>query len=178
VPTQILAAGGASTLVIDAAGAALMASGRARAVMGFGWGHFVAYALAVFLVAPLGIVAVAVAAAVVHGLFLLVSYILLLSGSGERPLPRLWRDIEPATVSCVALAAAAVPASLGLRAAHVAAVPYLAGVSLLGAAAYLLMMRICFRASLQSLRSFVGHLLPRGRLRRVTRRGLAAADTP
>ena len=42
VPTQILAAGGAATLVIDAVGPALMAEGRAKALLGFGVGHFVA----------------------------------------------------------------------------------------------------------------------------------------
>jgi lipopolysaccharide exporter len=161
VPTQVLAVGGASTLVIDTAGAALMASGRARAVMGFGWGHFSAYALAVFLVAPFGITAIAVAASVVHTAFLFVAYILMLHGSGEGPLRRLWWDVKPATLSCVAPVAAALPASLALTAAHVATVPYLASVSLVGLATYLAALRICFPASLQSLRTFVGHLLPR-----------------
>jgi lipopolysaccharide exporter len=176
LPTQILALGGASTLVIDVAGAALMASGRPRAVMGFGWGHFAVYALAVFFTAPSGIVAVAIAAAVVHTLFMLVAYGLLLRGSSERLLPCVWHDIKPAAVSCAVLAVAAVPASLALRGAHVATVPYLGAVSLLGAAAYLLTLRICFPASLRSLRSFAGHLLPRNPLRGVTRR-LAPADT-
>ena len=47
VPTQILAVGGASTLVIDAVGVALMASGRPRALLGFGVAHFGTYAGAV-----------------------------------------------------------------------------------------------------------------------------------
>jgi len=175
VPTQILAVGGASTLVIDTAGATLMASGRARALMGFGWGHFLVYGLAVFAVAPLGISAVAVAAAVVHTAFLLVAYILMLHGSGERPLRRLWFDVKPASVSCAALVAVGVPASLALRSAHVPTVPYLLAVSLLGGAVYLLAMRICFPDSLRSLRSFIGHLLPKNPLRG-TRARLAPAD--
>ncbi|HYM53831.1 MAG TPA: oligosaccharide flippase family protein, partial [Solirubrobacteraceae bacterium] len=158
VPTQILAAGGASTLVIDTAGAALMASGRARAVMGFGWGHFSVYALAVFAVAPLGITSVAVAASAVHASFLIVAYVLLLHGSGRSPLQVLWRDVKPATVSCFIPVAAAVPVSMALTAAHTAPVPYLAAVSLIGLSTYLLGLRVCFPASLQSLRSFVGHL--------------------
>jgi hypothetical protein len=163
--------------VIDTAGAALMASGRARAVMGFGWGHFSAYALAVFLVAPFGITAIAVAASVVHTAFLLVAYILMLHGSGEAPLRRLWLDIKPATLSCVAPVAAAVPASLALTAAHVAPVPYLAAVSLIGLATYLVALRICFPASLRSLRTFVGHLLPRGLSTSGAARGLASPET-
>lgn len=176
VPTQILSLGGASVLVIDTAGAALMASGRSRAVMGFGWGHFLVYALAVFFVSPLGITAVAIAAAVVHTAFLVVSYVLMLSGSGERPLRRLWEDIKPASVSCLAPAALAVPASMVLRAAHVPAPAYLAAVSLLGGASYLLALRICFPASMQSLRRFVAHLLPR-KAPRLQTPGLAPAGT-
>jgi lipopolysaccharide exporter len=170
VPTQILAIGGASTLVIDAVGSALMASGRPRALLGYGWAHFAAYALAVLIVAPLGIVAVAIAAASVHTAFLLVAYVLLLHGSGERPLWRLWDDLQPAILCCMALAAVAVAASLALTAAHAPPVPYLAVVSLLGGGAYLLALRICFPASLQSLRSFVGHLMPQNPLRGLTRR--------
>ncbi|HEV3094439.1 MAG TPA: oligosaccharide flippase family protein [Solirubrobacteraceae bacterium] len=176
VPTQILAVGGASTLAIDAAGAALMASGRARAVMGFGWGHFLVYALAVFLVAPMGIVAVAVAAAAVHTAFLAVAYVLLLAGSPQNPLARLWRDICPATLSSLALVAVAAPLSIELRAEHAATVPYLASVSLVGVVSYLLALRLCFPASLASLRSFLGHLLPVASLRRVVGRPAPAVN--
>jgi len=167
VPTQILAVGGASTLVSDTAGATLMASGRARAVMGFGWGHFAVYALAVFFVAPLGITAVAVVAAFVHTLFMLIAYVLMLRGAGKPGLWRLWYDIKPAVVSCVAPVAVAIPASFALRHAHVQTVPYLVIVSLVGAATYLLALRVCFPGSLQSLRQFISHLLPRNPIRAV-----------
>ena len=49
VPAQILAIGGAATLVIDTVGAGLMATGRGRALLGYGWGHFAAYAAAVVI---------------------------------------------------------------------------------------------------------------------------------
>jgi O-antigen/teichoic acid export membrane protein len=176
VPTQILAVGGASTLVINVAGATLMAAGRPRAVLGFGWAHFLVYGLSVLAVASMGIVAVAIAASVVHTAFLLVSYVLLLRGSDERPLVSLWRDIEPASVCCLALVVSALPASIALRSVHALAVLYLAAVTLVGAGAYLLAMRIGFPRSLQSLRSFVAHLLPSNPLRRVNVR-LARADS-
>jgi lipopolysaccharide exporter len=176
VPTQILAIGGASTLAIDAAGSALMAAGRPRALLGFGWAHFAVYGLCVLIVAPLGIVAVAVVAAVVHTLFLVVAYVLLLNGSGESPLRCLRDDLEPAIVCSAALAAAAVPASIALTSTHAPAVPYLAGVTLLGATVYLGALRVCFPASLQSLQSFARRLLPQRPLRGATRR-LAPADT-
>lgn len=176
LPTQILAVGGASTLVIDGAGATLMASGRKRAVMGFGWGHFVAYGLTVFAIAPLGITAVAIAASVVHTLFLLVSYVLMTHGSHERPLGRLWQDVKPAVVSCVALVALAVPVSSALRSAHVTTVPYLTAVAVVGAAAYLLTMQICFPVHLRSLRRFAGQLMPHGPLRGLSRRPAPAGN--
>ena len=50
VPVQVLAVGGASTLVIDAVGTVLMATGRTRALLGFGTAHFLVYGLAVLLV--------------------------------------------------------------------------------------------------------------------------------
>jgi len=173
-PTQILALGGASTLVIDTAGATLMASGRARAVMGFGWGHFVTYALVVFFVAPLGITAIAIGASAVHTAFLLVSYVLMMHGTGRPPMRRLWHDVKPAVVCCAALAVLAAPCSVALKADHVAAVPYLLAVSALGAGAYLLALRLCFPASLRSLRGLVGHLLPSNPLRAMARRPATA----
>ena len=70
VPVQILALGGATTLLINAVGTVLMATGRARTLLGYGTAHFVVYGLTVLVVVRLGIVAVAIAAAVVHSLFL------------------------------------------------------------------------------------------------------------
>ena len=93
VPVQILAVGGASTLVINAVGTVLMAKGRTRALLGFGMSHFLVYGLAVLLVVGHGIVAVAIAAAVVHTGFLFVAYALMLRGSAERPLLRLRSDL-------------------------------------------------------------------------------------
>jgi O-antigen/teichoic acid export membrane protein len=175
VPAQILALGGASTLVIDAAGTVLMAAGRARALLGYGLAHWIAYGLTVFLVVPLGIVAVAVDAAVVHALFLFVAYALMLSGSDVRPLRCLWDDIAPATVSCIGLVAVTLPASLGLSAAHVPAVVWLGAIGLIGAVAYLLTLRVCFPATSRSVRTTLAQLMPKPRLLRAKRRLAAAA---
>ena len=81
VPVQILTIGGAAMLVAQAVTVAMLATGRARAVMWWGWGHFLAYGAAVFAVARLGLTAVAVAAVVVHTTFLIISYLLLVRGS-------------------------------------------------------------------------------------------------
>ena len=59
VPTQILCLGGAATLVIDAIGAVLMATGRGRGLLGYGLGHFVVYVGSVVVASQFGLVAVA-----------------------------------------------------------------------------------------------------------------------
>ena len=59
--------------MIDAVGSALMAAGRARALLGYGVAHFVVYAGAVFACRSWP-VAVSIAAAVVHVVFLVVAY--------------------------------------------------------------------------------------------------------
>ena len=115
VPTQILAIGGASTLVIDTTGVVFMASGRSRAMLLFGLGHFAAYGMVVWFIAPYGIDKVAIVAAGVHTLFVFVSYALMMRGSFARTLRDIWADVAPDAVSSLALAAVAVPASIGPR---------------------------------------------------------------
>lgn len=178
VPTQILAVAGAATIVIDAAGAALMASGRPRALVGYGWAHFAVYGLAVFVVAPFGLQAVAIAAAVVHTAFLLIAYVVLLHGSDRRPLPTLWSDVAPAIVSCAGLAAVAVPASLVLLSADVPTVSYLAGEAVVAGAAYLVTVRVLFPDSWGNLRSVVRHLLPQRAPRRSRQVLVTEAQAP
>jgi len=177
VPTQILALGGASTLVINAAGTVLMATGRARALLGYGMAHFITYGLTVFLVVRLGIVAVAIDAAVVHTLFLVVAYVLMLRGSGERPLHRLWDDIMPAFVSSLGLVVVALPASFALTAAQIPAFLWLAALGLVAVPPYLLTLRFCFPAEWRSQRSIMARILPGDQRLGGAKRRLAAART-
>jgi PST family polysaccharide transporter len=170
VPTQILAIGGAATLVIDAVGAGLMATGRPRVLLGYGWGHFVVYAIAVVIASSSGIVAVAVAAAIVHSAFVFVAYVLLLQDHGARTSRLLIRaakelasDIQPATVSCAAMAVVAVPLAAGVSSAQVPPLPFIAIVTTASVATYLVALRLIFPSSLRSLRNLVGHLLPERR---------------
>ncbi len=185
VPTQILAIGGAAVLVIDAIGSALMAGGRTRAILGYGWGHFLTYAVAVLVVSPLGIEAVAIAAATVHTIFLVVAYVLLLWRHGGRPLQtlsvackELIHDVLPATVSCIGLAAVAVPLAVVLSRADVPALAYLAVMSSGGLIAYLVAMRIFYPESFCTLKNLVLHLMPKRSLRGIWRRPVVAGDAP
>jgi O-antigen/teichoic acid export membrane protein len=161
VPTQILALGGASTLVMDAVGTVLMATGRTRALLGYGLSHWLVYGTTVFLVVPLGIVAVAIDAAVIHTLFLLVAYVVMLRGSEERPLRSLWTDVGPAVISCLGLAVVTVPASLALSSAHLPRIVQLAAIGLIAAPPYLLTLRVCFPGTWADLATIVKQVLPK-----------------
>ena len=155
VPTQLLCAGGAATLVIDASGAAFMATGRARALLGYGIAHFAVYIGSVIVVAPLGIAAVAADAAIVHSAFVVVAYVLLLGGRRAHPLRVLWADIAPATVASLVMAIAAVPV------AHF--VPGLAGflaVTAISAVVYPLALRAGFADAWSDLRSLARRIVP------------------
>jgi O-antigen/teichoic acid export membrane protein len=144
LPTQILALGGASTLVIDAVGPALMAAGRAKALLGYGVGHFVVYAGAVIAVSSRGLSAVAIAATVVHTIFLVIAYQVMLGGHLGRALRFLWHDVAAATVCCLALAAAGVAVQWAARGAELPAPLHIAAVALAGALAYLVALRAAF----------------------------------
>jgi lipopolysaccharide exporter len=169
LPAQILAGGGAATLVIDAAGSGLAASGRTKAMLGYGVAHFVVYAGAVWFVAERGLVAVAIVAAVVHTIFLFVAYQLLIGGRGGRALRALWGDVAAATTSCFALAAAGVPIELVL---HRAGAPVLVHVALVGGAggiAYLLAVRTWFPGSWSDVQAAMRRLVPGAGLRLLAR---------
>jgi O-antigen/teichoic acid export membrane protein len=160
VPTQILALGGAATLVMDTAGVALAAAGRSRAMLGFGIAHFAVYAIVVWFIASYGLSAVAIGAAVVHTAFLFVSYAVMLSRSNERPVRHLLTDVAPATVSSLGLAVAAVPVSLALSAAHVPVIVNLALVGLVGGVAYLLALRFAFPHRWREFCSAMRRMIP------------------
>jgi O-antigen/teichoic acid export membrane protein len=166
VPTQVLCAGGAASLVIDAVGAALMATGRPRALLGYGIGHFVVYVGSVVLVAGFGIVAVAVDAAVVHGLFLIVAYVVLLRGKAASPLRSLWRDIAPASIACLGMALVAVPVDQLAYAAHLSRPLHFLAVFVVSAVAYLLSLRTGFAQSWRDLGALTRRIVPADGLRR------------
>ena len=176
-PTQIIVAAGAATIVIDAGAAALMASGRSRPLMAFGWAHFATYAVAVVIVSPLGIEAVAVAAVVVHTTFMLISYSVVLGRTGGGRTTKvidgigyLLQDLAPATVASGALLAAAVGTEL---IASAAGAPKAVTVMLIvasGLIGYLGVLRTLSRSSFTSLKNIALHLLPKRSLRLAARR--------
>jgi lipopolysaccharide exporter len=178
LPTQILAGAGAATVVINAVGTVLMAAGRARAMLGYGVAHFAVYATAALLASRHGLVAVCIAAVVVHVVFLVVAYMLLLRGRHESTLRFLWADVSAASVGCMALAAVAVPIDLALDAAAVIAPLHVLLVSGAGACAYLAALRVGFPEAWRDLAALVRRVLPERPLRVAVRRPPRLAGEP
>jgi len=164
LPMQILALGGGATLVIDAIGPALAATGRAKALLGYGVGHFVVYAGAVLLVSSRGIAAVALAASVVHLIFVVVAYQVLLGGRGGIALRALWIDLWPATGACLALFAVGAPADWALSGAGSPPLIHMTLVAATGGLAYLLALRTAFPIAFGDLVAVLRRVVPsRGR---------------
>jgi peptidoglycan/LPS O-acetylase OafA/YrhL/O-antigen/teichoic acid export membrane protein len=160
VPVQILTIGGAAMLISQAVTVSMLATGRARAVMLWGWGHFLVYGGAVFVVARLGLPAVALAAVVVHLTFLMLSYLLLVRGGLRQAFKTLTKDALPATASCVGLLAVALPVSLLASTLDVPVPVYLLMIAIAGGAGYFLCLRLWFPNELSDLGLLAGRLLP------------------
>ena len=162
-PTQILAIGGATTLAIDAAGTALMAAGRTRALLAFGWAHLLSYGGLVLAVAHLGIVNVAIAAACDHAVFMLISYRMMLRQPARAALRYLWQDIGPGVVCGAMFGAIAVPTSALLASIHTTTILYLISVSAFPGAVSALGVRLFYPEAWRIATVIIGQVLP-GRL--------------
>jgi O-antigen/teichoic acid export membrane protein len=160
VPTQILAIAGASTVVIDAVGTVLMASGRTRAMLGYGVAHFAVYAGAVLVASNHGLAAVCVAASGVHVLFVIVAYVLMVRDRHEPALRMLWDDTAAALICCALLAAAALPVDSALDGAAIAPLIQLAVVAAVGGLAYLAAARLLFPAAWSDIVAVLRRVVP------------------
>jgi O-antigen/teichoic acid export membrane protein len=157
---QILTIGGATMCVASALGVAMLANGRPRAIMRWGWGHFAVYACSVFALTRFGIAAVAVGAAVVHTAFLLICYLLLVRGSAIQAAKHLGKDLLPALASCIGLAVVALPASVIASRLQLPTLPSLVGVAIAGAIGYLIVLRACFWHAFVDLLPLARRVLP------------------
>ena len=170
LPTQLLAGAGAATVVIDAVGTVFMATGRSRALLGFGVAHFAVYIVVVLIASNWGVTGVAIAASSVHLAFVIVAYEMLLHGREESALRLLWEDVSAATVACVAMAAATVPVELALSTSGAPAVVHIVIVGVVGGIAYLTTVRLWFKDAWRDLSALVRRVLPVRRAQAVIRR--------
>jgi PST family polysaccharide transporter len=178
VPTQILAGAGAATVVINAVGTVLQATGRARAMLGYGIAHFVVYVAVVLVASRWGVTGVSVAAVSVHVVFTVVAYQLLVHDREESALRFLWNDISAATVACVALVAAALPVELAVRHSGLPAIVHMAIVGAVAATAYLLALRYSSAEGWKDLSALARRVLPLERLQAAVGRKPALAGRP
>jgi O-antigen/teichoic acid export membrane protein len=177
LPTQILAGAGAATVVIEAVGSALMAAGRARALLSYGVAHFAVYVVAIFFASSFGLAAVAGASVGVHAVFTVVAYRVMLVDHAESALACLWRDVRPAAVCCLALLAVAGPAAWALHGAGAPPALHMAVVAPLAAVAYLGALRLWFADAWRDLSGMVRRIVPQGGLLAACRR-LVPARSP
>jgi lipopolysaccharide exporter len=167
LPTQILTGAGAATVIIDQVGAVLMARGRSRALLGYGVAHFVVYIGAVVVASRWGLGGVAIAAVVVHGIFLVIAYQVMLHDRPEPVLSVIWGDVSAATTSCAVLALAAVPTDLLLDGVGAPALVQIVAVSAVAAVAYLGTLRIGFDDAWSDLAALLRRVLPARRVRAI-----------
>ena len=173
LPTQILAGAGAATVLIDAVGAVLMATGRGRALLGYGVAHFVTYVSVVLVASRWGVTGVCIAAVCVHLGFTVVAYGLLGPGSAIR---LLWEDIADALLSCLALVAAAGPVALAVEDSGAPAIVHIAIVGAAGAFAYLGALRLRSSEGWEDLSALARRVLPLRPLRAAVRRAPVLAE--
>jgi lipopolysaccharide exporter len=175
VPTQILALGGASAVLFNAVETVFKATARTGALVGFGWTQLALYGGSVYLVAPLGLTAVAIDAAAVHTAFALIAYALLFRRAGEHALRRLWEDVAPACLSCLGLVAVALPASFALSALDAPAAAWLLALGVLGIGAYLVTLRAFFPEMWRAQCAALGEILPEHERLSAVKRRLGAS---
>lgn len=170
LPTQLLAAAGAATVVIDAVGTVFMATGRSRGLLLFGVAHFGVYIAIVYVASSWGVAGVAIAASCVHLVFVGVAYRMLVHKRSESTLRLLWDDVSAAVVPCAGMAAVGVPIELALRSSGAPAVAHLLLVGGAGGAAYLAVMRLWFKEGWHDLAELTRRVLPIRRATAVVRR--------
>jgi PST family polysaccharide transporter len=170
LPTQLLAAAGAATVVIDAVGTVFMATGRSRGLLLFGIAHFAVYIVVVYVASHWGVAGVAIAASAVHLVFVGVAYRMLVHERPEKTFRLLWADVSGALVPCAAMAAVGVPLELALRSSGAPPAAHLLVVGAVGGAVYLGVMRLFFKDAWGDLAALAQRVLPVGRATAVVRR--------
>jgi O-antigen/teichoic acid export membrane protein len=169
VPTQILAAAGAATVVGTGTGPLMMAIGRADALMRYDLVYLVVFAAAVLLAAGSGITVVAIVVSVHALVFLVIQQYFLAQRLAGVPLVDTVTESLPALVGCLGLVGIALPVELGLRAVNVPDVVVLVVTTAAGGLAYALAVRTLFPTNWRDLALVAGRVFPAHRLATVAR---------
>jgi O-antigen/teichoic acid export membrane protein len=146
VPSQYLAVAGAVSTILTGTGALLAAMGRPGLILSWNLGHLLCYGVVVYLVAPHGIVTVSATVAafyVVQGVA--ASWILLQRAAGI-PMRDVGAELIGPCCGCAVLVACSATLRLLLAEAGAPSVVTLLVAGTAGLAAYLLCLRLAFRA--------------------------------
>ena len=171
LPTQILAVAGMTAAVLTGLGPLMLALGKPKPLLYWNLGSSVAYALMVFLVAPLGLTAVCIGVVGMRITTLLIAQRVMIQGLAGIPMRTLLDDAGPALVGTLALLAVGFPLAGSLAAAGVPVFVLCAIVAAAGLGVYAITLRTLFAASWADLILLASRVFPR-----LPRRKIAAVQ--
>jgi O-antigen/teichoic acid export membrane protein len=164
--TQILAIGGMVAAVGTGTGPLLTATGHPRALLAYNVIGFFAYAAAVLIAVPFGVVAVCIAVVAVRIVsFVVLQYAVVQRRVGIPVLETVIEDVLPPIVAGIPLLLVTAGGLRVLTDAGVPPLPAMALPGLLGLAVYLRMLTRFFPATMSDIRRLVGRLGIRPRRR-------------
>jgi O-antigen/teichoic acid export membrane protein len=161
VPAQILAVAGMIAAILTGYPQVMLAAGRPRPLMVFNCCVLVAYAVAVYFTAGLGLVAVAIAVVGIHVAILAAVYLILFRSVLGLPIGRLVTDLAPALAGSVLVLAVGFPLVDLLREAGFGAPLIVVIAGLAGIAAQALSLRALFPRVWADVSGLLRRLLPR-----------------
>jgi O-antigen/teichoic acid export membrane protein len=172
VPTQILAAAGIVYPIAGGLGALVLAAGMPRVLLLLNLAQLSLYVGALIWASRFGVVGICVASVGVAFVVTLATHWFVVDRRLGIPILQVGKDVAPALVSSLALAAVAWPIRLALVHAGVAAPLVLVAASVAGGPAYLLALRTLFPSAWGDFALLVVSVLParlRARVRRSAR---------
>jgi O-antigen/teichoic acid export membrane protein len=159
-PSQILAVAGMIAAILTGYPQVMLAAGRPRPLMVFNCCVLVAYAVAVYLTAGLGLVAVAIAVVAIHLAILAAVYLILFRSVLGLPIGRLVTDLAPAVAGSALVLAVGFPLADLLREAGLAPPLIVLLAGLAGIAAQALALRALFPGVWADVSGLLRRLLP------------------
>lgn len=158
-PTQILALAGIASALTTGRGPILLALGRAKTLLAMNVAELVVYAAMILVLAPHGLVAVAVGV-VAFSFAVLVATQCVLRATIGIPVREVFDEAGPAVVSTFAMLAIVVPVTRVLDGVAVSAVPLLLAAGGLGVVTYLGILRVAFPGTWSEIRLLRRGLVP------------------
>ena len=158
VPTQILAFAGMGAALTAGAGPLFVAAGRPLALLGFNAANLVIYGVMIYVLAPFGLNTVCVAVATFTAISTVALYVLM-GRLLQMRVASFALETLPAAASTLILIAAAW--SVGRLLPNLPALIDMGASSLVGVAAYALLLKYVFPEAFGDVALLVGRLVPR-----------------